>query len=169
MFWQRPSQPFVPSEYNAFLASFSQADVDQIVQASNVMSVVVVRHPMSRVVSAWAQKFRAKGEFDQHRDEWLLKWPKLADFLTTSTTTSHRISFQNFLQFFLESSTPSKFNPHWNLASDACQVCHRPYNWVVKEETIDSDLLFLTHKFNLTLPQSFFKTMKGKSASSNTR
>jgi hypothetical protein len=44
-----------------------------------------------------------------------------------------------------------------------------PYKYIIKEETADSDLIYLTSKYNLTLPDSFYEEMKGKSASSNSR
>ena len=50
---------------------------------------------------------------------------------------------------------------------DACEVCRRPYKYIIKEETADSDLIYLTTKYNLSLPDSFFSTIKGKSRSSN--
>ena len=48
-------------------------------------------------------------------------------------------------------------------------VCDRPYKYIIKEETADSDLIYLTSKYNLTLPESFYEEMKGKSASSNSK
>lgn len=113
------------------------------------MKVVVVRHPLSRFVSAWAQKFQTKGEFDLHREEWLRKWPKLNDYLVSGGMTSHRIGFAEFLDFFQTWTSPQKFNPHWSLAGEACAVCSRPYQWVVKEETIDSGKGFLINKILL--------------------
>ena len=48
-------------------------------------------------------------------------------------------------------------------------VCDRPFKYIIKEETADSDLIYLTSKYNLTLPDSFYEEMKGKSASSNSK
>ena len=52
---------------------------------------------------------------------------------------------------------------------DSCMVCDRPFKYIIKEETADSDLIYLTSKYNLTLPDSFYEEMKGKSASSNSK
>ena len=145
--------------------------------------VTVTRHPLSRFASAWAQKFQKNGEFDKNKKEWLTKWPQLTEFDLLNDST-HRISFKSFLNYFIQKSSPQKFNPHWRLASgwhkqtnncfvsilnfsDACEVCKRPYEYIVKEETADSDLIYLTWKYKLDLPDSFFVTMKGKSRSSN--
>jgi hypothetical protein len=90
MHWQIPSQPFIPSEYTNFLKSFSENDIDSILSNSTSLKVTVVRHPISRFVSAWAQKFQVKGEFDQHRDNWLETWPKLEDYLLVGPQATHR-------------------------------------------------------------------------------
>ena len=113
------SREFVQSEYNGFLKSFHQSDIDAILSAEDSLRVAVVRHPISRFVSAWAQKFRTKGEFDQHREEWLKKWPKLDGYLSVGVRATHRIRFSKFLEFFETCTTPAKFNPHWSLASEA--------------------------------------------------
>lgn len=162
MFWK--NKTFDEGQYKAEIDSFTQTDINEIITDQSALRVTVTRHPLARFASAWAQKFRANGEFDKGRADWLRQWPGLAPLLLNGT--SHRVAFGSFLDYFLTIG-PNHFNPHWRLASDSCQVCSRPYDWVVKEETADSDLIFLSHRFNLKLPDSFYTQMKGKSAMSN--
>ena len=87
-----------------------QADIDKIIGTENALRVTVTRHPLARFASAWAQKFRVNGEFDKGRSTWLKNWPTLAGYLldSESVDASHRISFKDFLDFFLDTSSPSK-------------------------------------------------------------
>ena len=56
------SKDFIASKYSDFLKSFSQTDVDEIVRDETALKMAIVRHPFSRFVSAWAQKFHSKGK-----------------------------------------------------------------------------------------------------------
>ena len=88
---------------------------------------------ISKRKKAWAQKFRAGGEFDKGRENWLHDWPGLEPYLRENST--HRIAFDDFVDYFLKIG-PQNFNPHWRLASDACDVCSRPYDYIVKVKAI---------------------------------
>ena len=183
MFWK--NKTFDESAYRDEINSFTQSDIDSILTNQNALKVTVTRHPLARFASAWAQKFKEFGEFDKGKEQWLRDWPGLKELLINGTT--HRIPFDSFVDYFL-SIGPNKgrciqfcqiklksqiyhllvkFNPHWRLASDSCEVCSRPYDYIVKEETADSDIIFITNKFNLTLQSSFYSSMKGKSVMSN--
>ena len=132
------SEPYQAS-YKNEIASFSQTDINKIVSSDRSLLVAVTRHPLSRFTSAWAQKFRRGGEFDKGRNQWLNQWPELENYLLNEQMqTTHRfemlilkrplpikiianvffrITFNDFVNFFTEKSSPQKFNPHWRLAS----------------------------------------------------
>jgi len=172
-FQLRFDQPFLVFDQNSITQksillkrTFNNSDVFDIISSTSSVKVLFARNPLSRFCTAWGQKFRVGGEYEQHKEEWLSNWPELEKY--EKNNTANLIGFGDFVDFF-QNMTPSDFNSHWNTIQDSCDICNFPYEFIVKEETLDADLLVIAHEKGLQLPKSFFESMHGKSSNSNSR
>ena len=88
--------------------------------------VMVVRHPLERLVSAYHDKV-VVGKFP-HLQKYVANLSKRKQDNSSS-------KFDTFLEYVLHSS-----DPHWAPVSSICDVCHVAYNKIIKLETQLEDL-----------------------------
>ena len=94
-----------------FQRTFDSDDLSEILSNPESMRILFVRNPLSRFCTAWGQKFRVGGEYQQHREDWLSSWPDLRQY--EKENTANIIGFGDFVDFF-QNVTPTEFNSHWN-------------------------------------------------------
>ena len=137
------------------------------------LQVITVRNPFSRLLSAYNDKFRLHSEgrtydyakmgraiekvcrqlrHDVAERRRIYKTPRLEDFI-------------NYLVHF----TPEQQDPHWNLYHTTCFPCHADFDFIIKFETLQSDMANLTqmlgllphHKITI-FPHHSYKTTDAK-------
>nr|XP_027207253.1 carbohydrate sulfotransferase 11-like isoform X1 [Penaeus vannamei] len=108
--------------------------------AGKVTSVISVRHPLARLVSAYGDKFGdgsgrgATPRFMLMVRQYFKSWGK-------------PVTFRQFLSFVIHQGKggPGRINNHWRPISWNCKPCTGNYDYVVKLETLDSDLAYLVN------------------------
>ncbi|XP_063596972.1 carbohydrate sulfotransferase 11-like [Penaeus indicus] len=108
--------------------------------SGKVTSVISVRHPLSRLVSAYGDKFgdgkssaatpRFLRMVRQHLNSW-----------------GRRVTFYQFLTYVIHQSKrgPSWTNNHWRPISWNCKPCTGNFDYIIKLETLDEDLAYLVN------------------------
>ena len=115
---------------------------------------VFVRHPLSRLLSAYIDKiaqFR-KGQYQTLRDEILT-------FSTNKSTNSDKyITFPDFVRYVIAAQNlGNNLNIHWRPLTLLLQPCQLYYNFIGKIETLDDDSRYIFqnvfHDPSLILPR----------------
>ena len=121
---------------------------------------IAVRHPFTRLYSAWKDKFfhhpdsQIKGYNEiLSGKEWvsyIVKMKKYEAKIKNSEfvhkPTNAKISFDSFLKSILENS--SFRNMHWGSYYSECWPCDVPYNYISKLENINEEADFIMEKIN---------------------
>ena len=106
--------------------------------------LIVVRHPLERIISAYKDKFIMttygyqrviNGDISQYSDQ---------------TGHINAIGFINMLAQSIEARSTDIFdytNHHWNLQHNACHVCNVQYDYIAKTETLSSDQKYILDLF----------------------
>ncbi len=122
------------------LLSRSVADSD------GLFNLAFVRHPLSRLVSAYVNKFV------NNRDEKFIK--PMVRFLKRKSRNplkaQTRIGFREFVEFALDEIERRRISHgsfHWMPMRNMCGFCQRPFHFIGKVETMQSDVEVLLRKF----------------------
>ena len=106
--------------------------------------LIVVRHPLDRLISAYKDKFIMttygyqrviNGDISQYSDH--------AGHINVT-------GFINMLAQSIEARSTDIFdytNKHWNLQHKACHVCNVQYDYIAKTETFSSDQKYILDMF----------------------
>ena len=121
---------------------------------------VFVRHPLSRLLSAYSDKM-AKVNFRQRYGDEIMKYS------TDKPTSSGKdLTFRDFVRYIIATRKKAKrFNIHWKPLTLLLQPWQFHYNFIGKLETLqcDSQYIFqnLFHDSSLTLPKKKFSRYEG--------
>ncbi|XP_078518136.1 carbohydrate sulfotransferase 9-like [Lissotriton helveticus] len=107
----------------------------QMAMLNNYTKVMVSRHPLERLTSAYKNKFlhKEKSEFYSK-----LVAGKIKKMFRNSTNSSGVVTFQEFVGYVLKEN-PKFRDTHWNAASHICSPCSIHYDILGKFETIKDD------------------------------
>ena len=102
--------------------------------------VLVVRHPLARLLSA----FRSKSP----KVEWRPLMQRIVSTQRTRATkeeiSAGKPTFEEFLRFLIASITHGiSLNEHWAFFSTLCDPCHVTYDYICHQETLENDVAFL--------------------------
>ena len=101
-------------------------------------NIIMVRHPLDRLVSAYNDKLNMDKEYRQRLGKLIID----RDHLNVSKSeyaSGKGVSFKQFIDFILEGGR----DPHWDSYSKKCLPCLLPYNYLMRTETMDEDLRYI--------------------------
>jgi hypothetical protein len=93
--------------------------------------MIIVRHPFSRLLSAYGNKIYPGGWYVQ-------KYARIINRHFGNGTAQSRLSVAQFLELVVEEAAVFN-NPHWNDYYQQCFPCDIEYDRVVKLETLEMD------------------------------
>ena len=115
--------------------------------------MILVRHPFSRIVSAYNDKmvpttFGYTHIFGPISRNIYLKYRHLRHNATErKLVINGSASFEDFINFIIRLKD---FNEHWKSFRDLCNPCTSQYDYIAKMETVNNDMEYLKQKLNLT-------------------
>lgn len=136
---------------------------------------ISVRHPLTRLVSCYQDKFRNGSNFPERKkkvlEEFLFPallsnglvfksqhstaWKNFLDKTKRSVTTLNAkdkrlrssVTFTEFLNHVAHTFEEGRINRHWRTYGLLCSPCFFDYEYIVKTETQDQDLVYLFNRF----------------------
>ena len=122
---------------------------------SQYLKFIFVRHPFSRLVSAYSDKFQIPAHrFEQaaveYANDLLRKNSDVFKYMNGHKYLIKIPTFKEFVNFILE--TPmQRLNNHWTSMTRRCQPCAMDYDIIGKVETIEQDVAYITKKMNVSI------------------
>ena len=108
--------------------------VNTIVSAKK--KVLLARHPINKLYSAWADKFRTNNEHYHIYEKWAAQMPvKYMD----RTPANHAVSFPDFIRYWLDNKKELWFDVHWKSQEYDCFPCSVDWDFIATTETSDHD------------------------------
>lgn len=135
-----------------FMDRFPKPERDR--RLKEYYKIMVVRHPMDRLISCWNGKFTSPHK----HATWRHNGPRMIEMFRTIPTNStlqqeirKGASFPEFIQYvnYLEKNSPEVHNQHWNVHYRLCHPCSINYDLIVKVETMQQDSKFLLERLKL--------------------
>ena len=115
-----------------------------------------MRHPFSRLLSAYQDKLVAKKKGRKPKFYKVVQTLKELYRKNNGSTKTEKLSFEIFLEHLVDNPSFRK-NPHWDTIENVCNPCQVNYDFIGKLETLqeDSDYI-LSHvlKTKLHFPPS---------------
>ena len=156
------------------LPSASALSLSQLQKAVNKYTkIMVVRHPLERLVSAYRDKFRTYNKWTKH---FQLRYGRRIvllyrgnDATVEALKRGHDVTFEEFLTFIVDNVIPEaeRINPHWDTYQHLCHPCHVKYDHVIKFETLEEDnSAILKRYFSVSNATEFFPKRNMKSVPS---
>ncbi|XP_068246376.1 carbohydrate sulfotransferase 11-like isoform X1 [Palaemon carinicauda] len=115
--------------------------------------IISVRHPFSRLVSAYRDKFTngSRTFVSRHRVKITTTILKLMD-RPVKPFQSVVVPFSLFLKGIITENNRGgvlTMNRHWRPYSSNCKPCRFPYDYIVKQETFEEDLRYIVLKLGI--------------------
>jgi len=118
---------------------------DLISRVKHYTKVILVRHPLTRLLSAYRDKLESGSDIPFLRNagrKIIAKYRKNPTKEALKMGTG--VKFTEFLQFLIDSGKRGDFlNQHWAPYTLLCDPCHMNYDIVMKLETVDSDMEYI--------------------------
>ncbi|KAK3874313.1 hypothetical protein Pcinc_020741 [Petrolisthes cinctipes] len=137
---------------------------------SSSVTIMTVRHPLSRLVSAFKDKFRDGNELVKatHPKKYKLFWLPALRSLGKRKKAPIQFTFAEFLQFALYTRPNDR---HWRSVGQVCSPCGLSYQYILMLETFNQDLAYLAMTLNITRAISIHKhkNKKGEGTTDDTR
>lgn len=110
--------------------------------------VLVTRDPYTRLYSAFIDKYYLLGRLGRT----LMKDINASSYQKGGNICGYNVSFNQFLDFVAKTALSGKeLDEHLVPVSDLCDACAVKYDIVIRQETLNSDTLYLLSKTNLTI------------------
>ncbi|XP_065183773.1 carbohydrate sulfotransferase 14-like [Sycon ciliatum] len=103
---------------------------------------VFVRHPLSRLISAFRDKFTNEPYMKERYGVNIIKECREAP--TNGKVTGDDVTFSEFVCYLLRHPV-EEFNEHWMPAYKLCQPCSINYNYIGKYEHLEEDANAVLH------------------------
>ena len=103
------------------------------------VKIMLTRHPIERLYSAWADKFFMHEAKKSFHDKYLPLIGKKYDHLKTE---SYACSFPDFIRYWIDSTNQwgqKRFDNHWKSQEYGCLPCNHKFDYIVKLETSNYD------------------------------
>nr|XP_039252282.1 carbohydrate sulfotransferase 11-like [Styela clava] len=110
-----------------------------------VTRIITVRHPFSRLISGWHNKFHK--DFPM-RDVFLTK---VGDYAGRHIPEKdHVLAFQDLAQYLADNGLDD-VDVHFKSIEQLCSPCQFPYSHIVRAETVLEDLWYVLDRVNTTM------------------
>lgn len=116
--------------------------------------LIVVRHPLERLLSAYRNKLEAKHEksakyFQSRFGKKIIKKYRQNATLE-SLKNGDDVTFREFVNFVTDDSENGTRNEHWRSINELCQPCIVNYNLVSKYESLVEDATEILERIGVT-------------------
>ena len=159
---QRYNQYLFPRQYDSTKVPCLRKSLRRVVDDPDYTRWINVRHPMSRLLSAWNQKFEL--QYDG-LNQYLQYVKKIVRFERPEyEKNNHLVSLEAFSDYVAHLEDDNAYNEHWkrfvsflvtqmvtNIFSywHCCSPCVMNYQYIVKQESSAGDSQFILQKMNL--------------------
>ena len=145
-----------------FLRDYSAPEIDK--RLRTYYKFTFVREPISRLVSAFLNKFREIPDFQRrHGVEIIRKYRKNPPQFTQGDD----VTFEEFVRSLLD-KLPEKFNEHWMPIEHLCHPCVVKYDFIGAYENLEAEANHVIRHVNASrrvafpAPQSYYKPAGSK-------
>ncbi|XP_072028846.1 carbohydrate sulfotransferase 11-like [Amphiura filiformis] len=121
----------------------------------NYRKFMFVRHPLSRIVSAYKNKYAdlsvfrvAPRELRQYALRIMKKYRKKPT--KRELTTGENITWSEWLQYIADPTEQKKFDRHWKEMYKLCSPCAVDYDYIGKLENIKEEADFIMDKLDIS-------------------
>lgn len=113
--------------------------------------VIVVREPLSRLLSAFRNKLEHNARKDAYADVASRLHTKYGNGSGELVDGAPVISINDFLSYLIE-EPGAQNDQHWNFYHRLCSPCEIKYDYIVRMSTIDQDMEYIKSRFGITVP-----------------
>ena len=113
---------------------------EKILHDPQFVSWINTRHPLSRLLSGWNQKFDVN--YHSYKAYMHSFKPKTDPFEDGSKDADHVISFRAFIAYLMSKDKikkHEKFNGHWKSVFSSCLPCSINYQYITRQESSYED------------------------------
>ncbi|XP_043274117.1 carbohydrate sulfotransferase 11 isoform X2 [Venturia canescens] len=123
------------------LSNFTMPQIEQ--KLANYDALIVVRHPLERLLSAYRNKLETKNEkspkyFQTRFGRRIIKKYR-PNATRESLSKGDDVTFREFVDFITSDDTQNSRNEHWTPIHELCLPCIVNYNLVSKYESLAED------------------------------
>jgi len=125
-------------KYNKYLRTLDTYSIPGIIyRLKNYASLLVVRNPFDRLLSAYRSKFMSGNVYFDQVYGTVIRERYRIDSMNRSV-----VLFEEFVQYLIDLGTGTKefSNPHWVPINQLCLPCLVDYKYVGKLETLQDDM-----------------------------
>ncbi|KAK9305440.1 hypothetical protein QLX08_003563 [Tetragonisca angustula] len=123
------------------LSNYTLSEIERMLATYD--KLIVVRHPLERLLSAYRNKLEAKHEKSSKYFQTRFGKKIIRRYRQNATAESLRngddVTFREFVQFVTDDSSNETRNEHWKPIYELCQPCLVNYNLVSKYESLVED------------------------------
>lgn len=116
--------------------------------------LIVVRHPLERLLSAYRNKLETKHEKSARYFQTRFGKKIVKKYRSNATEESLRngddVTFREFVEFVTDDTENGTQNEHWRSIYDLCQPCVVNYNLVSKYESLVEDATEVLERIGIT-------------------
>ncbi|XP_033106707.1 carbohydrate sulfotransferase 11-like isoform X2 [Anneissia japonica] len=108
-----------------------------------------VRHPLSRLLSAFNDKLSPENETDIHDQQFKMIYRAIgADFKWDNKEKGNKVQFKDFLNMVVNSIYSQ--NPHWKAIHTSCFPCNVHYDIIGRFEDFENEAKYIFKLANVT-------------------
>ncbi|XP_020277906.1 carbohydrate sulfotransferase 11-like [Pseudomyrmex gracilis] len=134
------------------LNSYTPPEIENKLATYN--KLIVVRHPLERLLSAYRNKLEAKHEKSAKYFQSRFGKKIVKKYRQNATEESLRngddVTFREFVDFVTDNSENGTRNEHWRPIYELCQPCIVNYNFVSKYESLVEDATEVLERIGVT-------------------
>ncbi|KAK1126914.1 hypothetical protein K0M31_004535 [Melipona bicolor] len=123
------------------LSNYTLSEIERMLATYD--KLIVVRHPLERLLSAYRNKLEAKHEKSSRYFQTRFGKKIIRRYRQNATVESLKngddVTFREFVQFVTDASSNETRNEHWKPIYELCQPCLVSYNLVSKYESLVED------------------------------
>lgn len=124
---------------------------DIVKKIQEYTKVIIVREPLSRLLSAFRNKLEHNARNDQYANLASQLHTKYGNGSGEQVEGAPVISIDDFLSYLTE-EPGSQNDQHWNFYHRLCSPCTIGYDYIIRMSTIDEDMEYIKSRFGITVP-----------------
>ncbi|KAG8036506.1 hypothetical protein G9C98_003828 [Cotesia typhae] len=139
------------------LSNFTMTEIER--KLSNYDTLIVVRHPLERLLSAYRNKFETKDEISAKYFQTRFGRRIIKNYRRNPSKESlakgDDVTFSEFVDFITDKNINGTSNEHWKPIYQLCLPCDVNYNLISKYETLAEDAMEILERIgagSLTFP-----------------
>ncbi|XP_011565274.3 carbohydrate sulfotransferase 11 [Plutella xylostella] len=130
----------------------SEEELREAISNPDVVSLIVVRDPFVRLLSAYRDKFERRNQYYLKIAKPIVAKYRKRTIKLFGNVTSPRPTFYEFVAYLIDTYKESKlseFNEHWAPYYQFCSPCAVNFSVIAKTETLDRDSSYVISELGL--------------------